>query len=82
MKFRVSLVLGFVASFATFTVYLCLDLLLNGPWLQHVDFTWGRVFTTRHGIAMLYYHNFTLCIAAMIVLSMITGLSLALRAKD
>ena len=82
MKFRFSLVFGFVASFAILAVYLWLDLMLNGSWLQKVDFTWSRVFTTRHGIAMLYYHNFTLCIAAMLLVSMVAGFSLALRAKD
>lgn len=71
--------LGLVGALVLMPVYLVIDLILNGDWLSELKFTWSRVFTTRHGIALLYYKSFPLCVVGIILVSLLTGAILAIR---
>lgn len=79
MSRKARFVFGFIGSMLILPIYLVVDIALNGEWLKELHFTWGRVFTTRHGIALLYYKSISMAVVSVIVVSLFTGVILAIR---
>jgi len=72
-------VAGVVFALVLQTLYLAIDIALNGDWLSELKFTWGRVLTTRHGVALLYYKSIPLCLAAIGGVALFVGVVSAIR---
>lgn len=78
---KVFYVVAAVVMTALMACVIAIDLALNGEWLSKVEFTWRKVFTTRHGLTLLWMNNRLYATLTILAFASVVAIGYSLKNK-